>query len=57
MAAIKNNSINIVEGQVLVGPNNTGIKAYYATVTIKTDATTFFGEGKQLFAVGATYGR
>ena len=57
MAAIKNNSTNIVEGQVLVGPNNTGIKAYYATVTIKTDATTFFGEGKQLFAVGATYGR
>jgi len=57
MAAIKNNSTNIVEGQVLVGPNNTGIKAYYATVTMKTDATTFFGEGKQLFAVGATYGR
>jgi hypothetical protein len=57
MAAIKNNTSNPVEGQVLIGPNNTGIKAYYATVTIKTDATTFFGEGKQLFAVGSTYGR
>lgn len=57
MAAIKNSSTIPVAGQVLVGPNNTGIKAYYATVTIKTDATTFFGEGKQLFAVGATYGR
>ena len=57
MAAIKNNSTNIIEGQVLVGPNNTGIKAYYATVTIKTDTTTFLGQAKQLFAVGATYGR
>jgi hypothetical protein len=57
MAAIKNSSTIPVAGQVLVGPNNTGIKAYYATVTMKTDATTFFGEGKQLFAVGATYGR
>ena len=57
MAAIKNSSTIPVEGQVLIGPNNTGIKAYYATVTIKTDATTFFGEGKQLFAVGSTYGR
>jgi len=57
MAAIKNSSTIPVDGQVLIGPDNTGIKAYYTTVTIKTDATTFLGQPKQLFAVGATYGR
>ena len=57
MAAIKNSSTIPVAGQVLIGPDSTGIKAYYTTVTIKTDATTFFGQEKQLFAVGSTYGR
>ena len=57
MAAIKNSSTIPIAGQVLIGPDNTGIKAYYTTVTIKTDATTFLGRPKQLFAVGATYGR
>jgi hypothetical protein len=57
VAAIKNNSTIPLAGQVLIGPNNTGIKAYYATVTMKTDATTNPGGLKELFAVGATYGR
>jgi len=57
VAAIKNSSTIPIAGQVLIGPDNTGIKAYYTTVTIKTDATTFLGQPKQLFAVGATYGR
>ena len=57
VAAIKNNSTVPLAGQVLIGPDNTGIKAYYATVTMKTDATTDPGGLKELFAVGATYGR
>ena len=57
VAAIKNNSTQPIDGQVLIGPDSTGIKAYYATVTIKTDATTDPGGLKELFAVGATYGR
>ena len=57
VAAIKNNSTIPLAGQVLIGPNNTGIKAYYATVTMKTDATTNPGGLKELFAVGAIYGR
>ena len=57
VAAIKNNSTIPLAGQVLIGPNNTGIKAYYATVTMKTDATTDPGGLKELFAVGSIYGR
>ena len=57
VAAIKNNSTQPIDGQVLIGPDSTGIKAYYATVIIKTDATTDPGKLKELFAVGATYGR
>ena len=37
MAAIKNSSTIPIAGQVLIGPDNTGIKAYYTTVTIKTE--------------------
>ena len=57
VAAIKNNSTQPIDGQVLIGSDSTGIKAYYATVTIKTDATTDLGGLKELFAVGAIYGR
>ena len=57
VAAIKNNSSIPLAGQVLIGPDNTGIKAYYATVTMQTDATTNPGGLKELFAVGSTYGR
>jgi hypothetical protein len=41
----------------LIGPDSSGIKAYYATVTMKTDVTTDLGGLKELFAVGAIYGR
>ena len=57
MADNKNNSTQPIDGQVLIGPDSSGIKAYYATVTIKTDTTTDPGKLKELFAVGATYGR
>jgi hypothetical protein len=57
VAAIRNNSPTPLPGQVLVGSDNSGIKAYYATVTIQTDTTTDPGGLKELFAVGATYGR
>ena len=57
VAAIRNNSPTPLPGQVLIGPDNSGIKAYYATVTIQTDTTTDPGGLKELFAVGATYGR
>jgi hypothetical protein len=57
VSAIKNNSPTPLAGQVILGPNSTGIKAYYATVTMQTDDTTDPGGLKELFAVGATYGR
>jgi hypothetical protein len=41
----------------MIGNDNSGVKAYYATVTMKTDTTTDPGGLKELFAVGATYGR
>ena len=55
VAAIKNNSTQPIDGQVLIGPDSTGIKAYYATVTMKTDATTDPGGLKELFAVSSIY--
>jgi hypothetical protein len=57
VAAIKNNSTTPMAGQVIIGPGNSGLKAYYATVTMQTDNTTDPGGLKELFAVGATYGR
>jgi len=57
VAAIPNNSPTPIAGQVIMGPSSTGIKAYYATVTMKTDATTDPGGLKELFAVGSIYGR
>lgn len=57
VASIKNNSSTPIAGQVLIGPDNSGLKAYYATVTLRTDNTTDPGGLKELFAVSATYGR
>lgn len=57
VAPILNNSPNPLPGQVLSGPSNTGVKAYYTTVTMQTDTTTDPGGLKELFAVGSTYGR
>lgn len=57
VAAIKNSSTTPLAGQVMIGGDNSGLKAYYATVTLQTDTTTDPGGLKELFAVGATYGR
>jgi hypothetical protein len=57
VAAIKNSSTTPLAGQVMIGSDNSGLKAYYATVTLQTDTTTDPGGLKELFAVGATYGR
>jgi len=57
VAAIPNNSPTPIAGQVIMGSSSTGIKAYYATVTMKTDTTTDPGGLKELFAVGSIYGR
>jgi hypothetical protein len=57
VAAIKNSSTQPLDGQVLIGPSSSGVKAYYTSVIIKTDASTNFGGLKELFAVGAIYGR
>jgi len=57
VASIPNNSPTPIAGQVIMGPSSTGIKAYYATVTMKTDTTTDPGGLKELFAVGSIYGR
>ena len=59
MAVIPNNtqttSQNALPGQVIFGNQSSGIKAYYATVTMKTDATTDPNGLKELFAVGTTF--
>jgi hypothetical protein len=56
MAVIPNNTITPMPGEVVFGDSMTGIKAYYATVTMKTDATTDPGGLKELFAVGSVFG-
>ena len=55
VAAIKNNSTQPIDGQVLIGPDSSGIKAYYTTVTIQTDTTTDPGGPKELFGVGTSF--
>ena len=42
-------------GEVVWGNKIMGIKAYYATVTMQTDATTDPGGLKELFAVSGDY--
>jgi len=42
-------------GEVLFGNSISGIKGYFSTVTIQTDATTDISGAKELFAVGATF--
>jgi len=49
------NSSVLAEGQIRGGRDITGIKAYYATVTVSTDDTTDLGGAKELFSVGASY--
>ncbi len=59
MAVIPNNtqttSQNALPGQVIFGNQSSGIKAYYATVTMKTDGTTNPNGLKELFAVSSTF--
>ena len=55
MAVIPNNTQTPIPGEVVFGNQTSGIKAYYATVTMKTDATTDPNGLKELFAVGTTF--
>ena len=55
MAVIPNNTITAIPGEVVFGNSMTGIKAYYATVTMKTDAATDPGGLKELFSVGSVF--
>ena len=55
MAVIPNNTQTPLPGEVVFGNQTTGIKAYYATVTMKTDATTDPNGLKELFAVSSTF--
>jgi|TARA_R100001530_G_scaffold34361_2_gene26825 hypothetical protein len=55
MAVIPNNTQTPIAGEVIFGNSMTGIKAYYATVTMKTDTTTDPDGLKELFAVSSTF--
>lgn len=55
MAVIPNNTQTPIAGEVIFGNSMTGIKAYYATVTMKTDTTTDPDGLKELFAVSGTF--
>ena len=55
MAVIPNNTQTVITGEVVFGNSMTGIKAYYATVTMKTDGTTDPYGLKELFAVSSTF--
>jgi hypothetical protein len=58
VANLVNNSAansNLINGEVLYGNKISGIKGYYATVTLKTDDTTDVGGKKELFAVSSNY--
>ena len=53
-AQLKNNS-TIRESEILNGRAMSGIKGFFATVTISTDSVTDVGGAKELFAVSANY--
>ena len=55
MASIQNTTADPLAGEVIWGNQTMGIKAYYATVTMQTDATTDPGGLKELFAVSSDY--
>jgi hypothetical protein len=55
MAVVPNNTQTPMPGEVVYGNQTTGIKAYYATVTMRTDATTDPNGLKELFAVSSTF--
>jgi len=49
------NNSPAVSGEILYGADMSGIKGFYATVTISTDAVTNPGGEKELFAVSTEY--
>jgi len=53
-ANLVNNTLARQE-EVLFGNSMTGIKGYFSTVTVSTDATTDPGGLKELFAVSSNY--
>jgi hypothetical protein len=53
-AYLKNSSLPVA-GEVHFGDQMTGIKGFYAVVTMSTDNTTDYGGEKQLFQVGTEY--
>jgi len=53
-AVISNNS-TVAPGEILFGNSMTGIKGYFATVTMSTDNVTNIGGMKELFAVSSEY--
>lgn len=55
-ANLVNNSTDQTQpGEVRFGPDMTGIKAYYCTITIENDDYTNPGGAKELFAVNTTF--
>jgi hypothetical protein len=53
-ATVKNNSA-MKPGEIISGLSVSGVKGFFANVTIKTDATTDPGGYKELFAVSSDY--
>ncbi len=53
-ANLVNNS-TATQGEILWGPDVSGVKGYFATVTISTDSVTNLGGLKELFAVSANF--
>ena len=54
VANLVNNS-PAATGEVLFGPDMSGIKGFIATVKISTDTVTNYGSEKELFSVGSEY--
>ena len=54
VANLVNNTLQQI-GEVVFGTSMSGIKGYFATVKLSTDATTQFGGMKELFAVGSNF--
>lgn len=49
------NSSTITPGEIRFGADMTGIKGYFATVTVETDSSTELGGVKELWATGSEY--
>tara|TARA_R110000772_G_scaffold268686_2_gene397476 strand:- start:24189 stop:24806 length:618 start_codon:yes stop_codon:yes gene_type:complete len=54
-ANLLNNSVISREGEVRGGKSVSGIKGFYADVTLSTDSTTDIGGAKQLFSVSSEF--